>query len=72
MITILNDQKHLWENCIVSLSPICFHGEGGVYDLYCSQPPGGDQRAHRFTFFETHPNINMQSLSQVFTFTDMT
>jgi len=25
----------------------CFrlHGEGGVYDLYCSQPPGGDQNA---------------------------
>ncbi len=24
-------------------SPIRLHGEGGVYDLYCSQPPGGDQ-----------------------------
>ncbi len=24
-------------------------GEGGVYDLYCSQPPGGDQRARSFT-----------------------
>ncbi len=21
-----------------------------VYDLYCSQPPGGDQRARSFTF----------------------
>ncbi len=24
-------------------SPIRLHGVGGVYDLYCSQPPGGDQ-----------------------------
>ncbi len=31
-------------------SPIRLHGEGGVYDLYCSQPPGGDQRARSFTF----------------------
>ncbi len=31
-------------------SPIHLHGEGGVYDLYCSQPPGGDQRARSFTF----------------------
>ncbi len=30
-------------------SPIRLHGEGGVYDLYCSQPPGGDQRARSFT-----------------------
>ncbi len=26
-------------------SPIRLHVEGGVYDLYCSQPAGGDQRA---------------------------
>ncbi len=29
-------------------SPIHLHGEGGVFDLYCSQPPGGDERARRF------------------------
>ncbi len=31
-------------------SPIRSHGEGRVYDLYCSQPPGGDQRARSLTF----------------------
>ncbi len=48
--TTLNDQNHILETCIGSaliflfwLNPICLHGEGGVYDLYCSQPPGGDQ-----------------------------
>ncbi len=25
------------------LRPICSHGEGGVYDLYCSQPLDGDR-----------------------------
>ncbi len=56
--TTLNDQNHIFENCIGSVinffyfdsSPIRLHGEGGVYDLYCSQPPGGDQRARSFTF----------------------
>ncbi len=35
---------------IFLFSPIRLHGEGGVYDLYCSQPPEGDQRASSFTF----------------------
>ncbi len=30
--------------------PIRLHEEGEVYDLYCSQPTGGDQRARSFTF----------------------
>ncbi len=53
--TTLYDQNHISENCIGSViyfywSLIRLHGEGGVYDLYCSQPPGGDQRARSFTF----------------------
>ncbi len=56
--TTLNDQNHILEICIGSViivfcfdrSPIRLHGEGGVYDLYSSQPPGGDQRARSFTF----------------------
>lgn len=24
------------------LHTICGHGEGSIYELYCSQPPGGD------------------------------
>ncbi len=56
--TTLHDQKHISENCIGSVmllfyfdwSPIRLHGEGMVYDLYCSQPPGGDPRARSFTF----------------------
>ncbi len=43
-------------------SPICLHGEGGVYDLYCSQPPGGDQRARSFTFHEVWDTPVLQSL----------
>ncbi len=62
MKTTLNDQNHISENCIgiviyffiltspiYLLSPIRLPGEGRVYDLYCSQPPGGDQRARSFT-----------------------
>ncbi len=55
--TTLNDQNNISENCIGSViiffyfdwSPIRLHGEGGIYDLYYSQPPGGDQRARSFT-----------------------
>jgi len=38
------------------------HGEGGVYDLCCSQPPGGDQRARSLTFPDMWctPNLNIQ------------
>ncbi len=40
------------------------HKEGGVYDLYCSQPPEGGQRAHSFTFQNVwgtrHKTLNMQ------------
>ncbi len=57
MTTTLNDQNHISENCIGSVKifimtqvPFVLHGEGGVYDLYCSQPLGGDQRARSFTF----------------------
>ncbi len=31
-------------------NPIRLHGQSGVYDLYCSQPPEGDKRARSFTF----------------------
>ncbi len=68
--TALNDQNHISENCIGSVifdwSPIRLHGEGGVYDLYCSQPPGGDQRARRFTFpdmWGTPASIHVNSLT---------
>ncbi len=68
--TALNDQNHISENCIGSVifdwSPIRLHGEGGVYDLYCSQPPGGDQIACRFTFpdmWGTPASIHVNSLT---------
>ncbi len=56
--TTLNDQNHisgkLYWKCNSFLyfdwSPIPLHGEGGVYDLYCSQPPGGDKRACSLIF----------------------
>ncbi len=58
MITTLNYQNHIFEklywkcNSFFSFdsSPIGLNGEGGVYNLYYSQPPGSDQRAHSFTF----------------------
>ncbi len=63
--TTLNDQNHISENCIGSVififyfdwSPICLHGEGGVYDLYCSQPPGAikEPAASLLRTSETHP-----------------
>ncbi len=31
-------------------SPIFLYEEGEVCDMYCSQAPGGDQRARGFTF----------------------
>ncbi len=43
----------VWLIIYFDSSPIHLHGEGGVYDLYCSQPPGGDQRARSFTFPDT-------------------
>ncbi len=56
--TTLNDQNHISEKLYwkcnnffyFDWSPIPLHGEGGVYDLYCSQPPGGDKRACSFIF----------------------
>ncbi len=38
------EKMYLKFNLIVS-HPIRLHGEGGVYDLYCIQSPGGDQDA---------------------------
>ncbi len=52
----LNDQNHISENCNGSVIIIIFWLKShsftwsGVYDLYCSQPPGGDQRARSFSF----------------------
>jgi len=41
----LRRTAHLWKCNWIFYSGSCaigLHGEGGVYDLYCSQPPGGD------------------------------
>ncbi len=64
--TTLNDQNHISENCIGSaiLSPIRLHGEGRVYDLYCSHPPGDEQRARSFTC-EAHPVPTLKRKVQV-------
>ncbi len=54
--TTLNDQNHISENSFGSIiiflfwSPIRLHGEGRVYDMYCSQPPGGNQKARSLHF----------------------
>ncbi len=67
VITItLNNQNHISENVIIwkcnlfiyfDWSPIRLHGEGGVYDLYYSQPPGGDQRQLHFEGRVRHTRV---------------
>ncbi len=51
-------------------SPIRLHGEGGVYDLYYSQPPGGaikELAASLLRTSETHPILSVKKNHKVIT-----
>lgn len=81
--TTLNGWNHLsgifhWK-CNLFLSPIRLHEEGGSYDQFWLQPPGGDQRSRSVTFLDerdtpgsVHPTpVQMWSCGSQCTYSDI-
>ncbi len=59
---VLNNRVYIMDQNNRDYDPIRLHGEGGVYHLYCSQPPGGQKEptASLFRTIQTHPGYIMK------------